>query len=154
MTERVRYGPRPRRTMGSVASWAVGIFAAGVLVRGMLVGWLVVPAGVAGLLLLAAWAVLWWRYRQRGVYVGDDRVFVCRLLRTDSVPLGTVTAVDTMPSKPDGVRRLVLHLEDGRHLPAPLRGYARGQDDPSGPLDVLPAKSFALLLRDLRRRVG
>jgi hypothetical protein len=154
MRDRVRYGPEQRKTMGAVASWAVGLFVAAVLVRGVIAGSPPVLVDVAGLLLLALWAVLWWRYRRRGVYVGDSRVWVCRVFRTESVPLGTVTAVDTMPSKPAGVRRLVLHLEDGRHLPAPLRGYARGEDDPYGPPDVLPAKRFALVLNDLQRRVA
>lgn len=153
MNSRVRYGPRPRRTMGAAASWLVGLFVAAVLVRGMIVGSYPFALGVVGLALLALWALLWWRYRRRGVYVSASRVWLSRVLRTDSVPLATVAVVDAMPSKPDGVRRLVLHLEDGRHLAAPLRGYAKGQDDPAGPLDVLPSDQFARVLTDLQRRV-
>jgi hypothetical protein len=139
--------------MGAAASWLVGLFAAVVLVRGLIDDSLPVPVSVIGLLLLASWAALWWRYRRRGVYVGLSRVWVHRVFRTDSVPLAEVSTVETMPSKPAGVRRLVLHLEDGRHLPTPLRGYARGHDDPAGPLDVLPSDGFASVLTDLQRRV-
>ncbi len=152
MMDRMRYGPRPRRTAGAAASWLVGLFAAALFGRGLLIGSLPGPVCVIGLLLLALWAVLWWRYRQRGVYVGDGRVWVRRVFRTDSVPLGEVSAVDSMPAKPAGVRQLVLHLEDGRHLATPLRGYARGHDDPSGPLDVLPSAGFTSVLTDLQRR--
>jgi hypothetical protein len=154
MTNRLRYGPRPRRTFGAAASWLVGAFVAFVLVRGMIVGSLAVVVCVAGLGLLVAWAVLWWRYRRRGVYVSTSRVWLSRVFYTVSVPLSTVSVVDAMPSKPDGVRRLVLHLEDGRHLAAPLRGYARGRDDPSGPLDVLASDRFTHVLNDLQRRVA
>ncbi|HEV7649992.1 MAG TPA: hypothetical protein VGP26_17735 [Actinophytocola sp.] len=150
----MRYGPQQRRTVGAVASWLVGVFIAAVLVRGMVAGSLTVPVTVAGLLLLALWALLWWRYRQRGVYVSHSRIWLSSVFRTRSVPLNTVTVVDAMPSKPAGVRRLVLHLEDGRHLTAPLRGYARGQDDPSGPLDVLPSAQFTRVLNDLQRRAA
>jgi hypothetical protein len=154
MMNRMRYGPRPRNTLGAVASWIVGTFIAVVLVRGMIVGSMSVAVGVGGLVLLALWALLWWRYRRRGVYVGDGRVWLSRVFRTRSVPLSTVTVVDTMPSKPDGVRRLVLHLEDGRHLAAPVRGYARGRDDPAGPLDVMSSDRFTHMLNDLQRRVA
>ena len=154
MKDRTRYGARPRRTMGAVASWLVGAFIAFVLIRGLVVGSYPLLVTVGGLLVLVAWAVLWWRYRNRGVYVSASRVWLSRVLRTDSVPLNTVSVVDAMPSKPDGVRRLVLHLEDGRHLAAPLRGYARGQDDPAGPLDVVSSDTFAHVLNDLQRRVA
>jgi hypothetical protein len=154
MRDRMRYGPRPRRTIGAPASWIVGAFIAFVLLRGMIIGAYPLVVTVGGLLLLVLWAVLWWRYRQRGVYVSASRVWLSRVLRTDSVPLNTVSVVDAMPSKPDGVRRLVLHLEDGRHLAAPLRGYARGQDDPAGPLDVVSSDTFAHVLNDLQRRVA
>ena len=152
--DRVRYGHQPRRTVGAAASWLVGVFIAFVLVRGMITGSMTVVVGVAGLLLLGLWALLWWRYRRRGVFVSHSKVWVSHVFRTRSVSLSTVTVVDAMPSKPDGVRRLVLHLENGRHLAAPLRGYARGQDDPSGPLDVLPSAQFTRILDDLQRRVA
>lgn len=151
--DRVRYGPEQRRTMGAAASWLVGFFITYVLVRGMIIGSLAVQVGVAGLLLLVLWAVLWWRYRRRGVYISDSRLWVSRVFRTESVDLSIVSVVDAMPSKPAGVRQLVLHLEDGRHLAAPLRGYAKGQDDPAGPLDVLASDRFTHVLNDLQRRV-
>ncbi|HEY7597321.1 MAG TPA: hypothetical protein VH969_29515 [Actinophytocola sp.] len=153
MNDRMRYGPPPRRTAGAAASWLVGLFVAVLLVRAMVNGTLSFVVGAAGVLLLVAWAVVWWRYRRRGVYVDVERIWVCRVLRTDSVPLGDVSVVDTMPAKPDGVRRLVLHLEDGRHVATPLRGYARGHDDPAGPLGVLPSAGFTSVLTDLQRRV-
>ena len=124
MTDRVRYGHQPRRTVGAAASWLVGVFIAFVLTRGMIIGSMTVVVGVAGLLLLGLWALLWWRYRRRGVFVSRSKVWVSHVFRTRSVSLSNVTVVDAMPSKPDGVRRLVLHLENGRHLAAPLRGYA------------------------------
>jgi hypothetical protein len=48
----------------------------------------------------------------------------------------------------------VLRAEGGQRVEAPLRGYARGQDDPSGPLDVLPSAEFDRLLEDLRVRAA
>jgi hypothetical protein len=153
MTDRIRLGMPPRRTIGAMASWLVGIFVAAVLVRSMITGSLAVSGGVAGLLVLALWAALWWRYRQRGVYVSTSRVWLCRVFGTHSVDLGSLTGIDTVPAGPDGVRQLVLDHQDGRRIPAPLRGYAMGHDDPSGPLDVLPALLFDQLLTDLQRRV-
>lgn len=154
MNDSVRFGPRPRFTAGAGASWLVGLFAGAVFLRGLIRASFPVAVSVAGLLLLAAWAVLWWRYRQQGVYVDPGTIRVSRVLRTDTVPLTEVSAVDAMPSKPAGVRRLVLHLEDGRHLPTPLRGYARGHEDPSGPRDVLSSATFTQLMNDLQRRVA
>jgi hypothetical protein len=156
MTDRARIGPSPRRTIGSFASWGVGIFLAVILVRLMATGSLPVLGGVAGLLVLVAWALLWWRYRQRGVYVSMTRVWVCRVFRTRSFPLAAVIDIDTVPSgrAGEGIRRLVLRVEDTEPVAAPLRGYARGHDDPSGPLDVLPAAEFDRLLKDLRLRAA
>jgi hypothetical protein len=149
----MRYGPRPQITKGTTVSWGIGLYAAWVFVRGMTHDALPIPLGVAGLLLLALWAVLWWRHRRRGVSVSAGRVWLRRVFRTDSVALEEVAAVDAMPSKPARARRLVLHLEDGRHLPAPLRGYAEGHDDPYGPLDVVTSEQFSLVLNDLQQRV-
>jgi hypothetical protein len=149
-TERFRYGPQPRITAGLTASWLIGIFAAYVLVRGMINGSIAATLSVVGLLLLAAWAVLWWRHRRRGVYVSDTRVWVKRVFRTDSAPLTAVT-VDTAASKPAGVRRLVLDL-DGRRVPAPLRGFGEGRDDPYGPRDVLTSEQLGQVLNDLAER--
>jgi hypothetical protein len=156
MTNRARLGPSPRRTMGSVASWFVGVFAAVILVRLMATGSLPVLGGVVGLLVLAAWALLWWRYRQRGVYMSMTSVWVCGVFRTWRFPLASVIDIDTVPSRRDGdgIRRLVLRVEGGVRIAAPLRGYARGQDDPTGPLDVLPAAEFERLLKDLRVRAA
>jgi hypothetical protein len=156
MTQRARLGPSPRRTMGSFASWFVGIFAGAILVRLMSTGSLPVPGGVAGLLVLAAWALLWWRFRQRGVYVSMTQVWVCRVFRTWRFPLASVIDIDTVPSgrEGEGIRRLVLGVEGGQRVAAPLRGYARGHDDPTGPLDVLPAADFGKLLEDLRLRAA
>jgi hypothetical protein len=153
MTDRIRLGSPPRRTIGALASWLVGIFAAGVLVRGVINGSLAILGGLAGLVVLALWAALWWRYRQRGVYVSTSRVWLCRVFGTHSVELEALTGIDTVPAGPDGVRQLVLDHRDGRRIPAPLRGYAMGHDDPAGPLDVLPALLFDHLLTDLQRRV-
>jgi uncharacterized iron-regulated membrane protein len=150
----MRYGPRPRRvTAGATASWGIGIFVATVLVRGMINDSIAVPVCAAGLVLLVLWAVLWWRHRRRGVYVDDSRVWVKRVLRTDSVPLTAVTVVDSMPAKPAGVRRLVFHLEDGRHIATPLRGYSHKRDDPYGPYDVASSVEFTRALNDLQQRV-
>ncbi|MGH3762802.1 hypothetical protein [Actinophytocola sp.] len=155
MTDRTRLGPPPRRTMGAGASWLVGIFAAVVLVRLVSTGSLPVSGALGGLLVLALWAVLWWRVRRRGVYVNASRVWVCDVFVTRSFGLGAVASVDTVPSgRPsEHLRRLVFHVDD-RNVAAPLRGYVRGHDDPSGRLDVLPAKQFDLLLNDLRMRVA
>jgi hypothetical protein len=150
----MRYGPRPRRvTAGATASWGIGVFLAAVFVRGMINDSIAVPVCVAGLALLVGWAVLWRRHRQRGVYVGESRVWVKRLLRTESVPLTSVTVVDSMPAKPAGVRRLVFHLEDGRHIRTPLRGYTAKRDDPYRPHDVASSAEFTRALNDLQQRV-
>jgi len=142
--------------MGAVASWVVGIFVAAVLVRAMITGSLPALGGGAGLLLLAAWALLWWRYRQRGVYMSMTTVWVCRVFDTKRFPLASVIDIATVPSgkESDGIRRLVLRAEGGQRVEAPLRGYARGHDDSSGPLDVLPAAEFDRLLEDLRLRAA
>lgn len=149
----MRYGPRRRVSAGAMASWAIGIYLATVFIRGMVYASFPVPICVAGLVVLVVWAVVWWRHRRRGVYVSDSRVWVRRVLRTDSVPLTAVTLVDSMPAKPAGVRRLVFHLEDGRHIPAPVRGYAGGRDDPYGPPNVASSADFTLMLDDLQQRV-
>lgn len=153
--DRTRLGPPPRRTAGAAVSWIVGIFVGALLVRAMFTGSLPVVGGLGGLLLLALWAVLWWRFRQRGVYVSDSRAWVCEVFVTRSFGLGEVDSVETVPSgRPsEHVRRLVFRL-DGRDVEAPLRGYVRGHDDRSGPLDVLPAKEFDQLLQGLRLRVS
>jgi hypothetical protein len=153
MTNRARLGPSPRRTMGSFASWFVGVFAGVVLVRLTATGSLPALGGVAGLLVLAAWALLWWRVRRRGVYVSMTSVWVSRVFRTRRFPLASVLDVDTV-REGDGIRRLVLAVEGGERVAAPLRGYARGHEDPSGPLDVLPAAEFDRLLQDLRVRAA
>jgi hypothetical protein len=142
--------------MGAYASWAVGVFVGAVLVRAMLIDSLPVVGAGAGLLVLAAWAVLWWRYRQRGVYVSMTTVWVCRVFGTRHFPLAAVIDIDAVPSGREaaGIRRLVLRAEGGHRIAAPLRGYTRGHDDPTGPRDVLPAAEFDQLLESLRLRAA
>jgi hypothetical protein len=156
MTTRARLGPSPRPTAAAYASWVVGVFIGAVLVRAMLIGSLPVLGSGAGLLVLVAWAVLWWRYRQRGVYVSLSEVWVCRVFGIRRFPLASVIDIDTVPSgrEADGIRRLVLRAEGGHRVTAHLRGYTRGQDDPTGPRDVLPAAEFDQLLENLRLRAA
>lgn len=147
-----RLSPRSRRTSAAVVSWLIGLLVAVLLVRAMINSGISIGGGLVGLLVTVLWLVFWWRAARTGVFVSHSHVSVRGLLTTRTVPLGSATRVDAMAHK--GIRQLVIHTTNGRHITTALYGLAAESDDNDDRPDVLPAAEFDRVLANLRMRVN
>jgi hypothetical protein len=120
----------------------------------MINGGIPVVGGVGGLLAVSLWLAVWSRVAGTGVFVSGTHVTVRRVFTTKSVELWRVTTVGAITIRGGARRQLVLNVNNGHPVFAPLRGYVAGRGDDASRPDVLSAADFDLVLADIRQRAA